>query len=248
MPSPSAFYIALMSSHKRKNTGSIDDNSDPQKKTCTTTASSSSTQPPRPPHQLQLPAASPCSLQPLLEHFAVDTQWIHKAPSPVDNAELHHRLASAFIQLDPKGSEDLRKTLKALLPFGLVVHIPSPSSASPSVSSLPTLSLAQYLVKFLNDLLSSNEDKHPTHSFSFLSMQEIVRTKLFFHFIAFFLHVNIFLFSSQSKPHIFRAENATSSIGIVHHVDSYHGTSEYLALAEAKTPPKIPQSLSLRAP
>jgi len=233
-----------MSGHKRKDISNTD-SSNPPKRTCTPSASSSSVQTLQQQPSASSSAAPPLqplattssgSLLPLLEFFVADKQWIAKAPRPLESAELQHRLASAFSQVRaPKGAEDLKKTLKELLVFGLVAHLPDPHL--PDSTSTP--SLAQYIVDFLNKLLSPFEEKHPKHSFSFLSMQEVVRTKLFFHFLAFFLHVNIYLFSSQSKAHLFKTEEATSSIGIVHHVDSFHGTSEYLALAEARTPPKF---------
>jgi len=108
-----------------------------------------------------------------VDNFVADKQWIDKAPCSPESAELQHRLASAFCQVHaPKGAEDLKKTLKELLVFGFVAHLPDPHL--PESSS--TLSLAQYIVDFLIKLLSPFEEKHPKHSFSFLSMQEVVRT------------------------------------------------------------------------
>ncbi|KAF9271926.1 hypothetical protein BGZ68_002894, partial [Mortierella alpina] len=54
------------------------------------------------------------------------------------------------------------------------------------------------------------------------------------------LHINIFLFSTRSKPHFFGYNGlggTNTSIGFLHHVDSFHGTSEYLVLGHSRTPP-----------
>ncbi|KAF9342566.1 hypothetical protein BGX34_007973, partial [Mortierella sp. NVP85] len=48
----------------------------------------------------------------------------------------------------------------------------------------------------------------------------------------------IYLFSSRSKARVFNLESSGPSIGLLHHIDSFHGTSEYLVLAKSRHDPK----------
>ncbi|KAF9179942.1 hypothetical protein BGZ51_006552 [Haplosporangium sp. Z 767] len=215
------------------------------------------------------PAASSALLalqrRQVMRHFVVDKEWIDKAPKerPKD-PEYHRRLLSAFNGKAFKGNERTRKALRRLLTLGLAavpargpqsshspVVIPSlPSAAGSTLSSTPPLSvhqpLASYIACFLNRLLLPNEKDRPEHQFAFKasldvpwSFSEAVRSRLFFLCLAQEFQINIFLFSSKCKTHLFEAEGAQHSIGFFHNVDNYLYADEYLVLTTFRNPLEV---------
>ncbi|KAK3825712.1 MAG: hypothetical protein J3Q66DRAFT_420775 [Benniella sp.] len=50
--------------------------------------------------------------------------------------------------------------------------------------------------------------------------------------------MTVYLFSSRSKARVFNPESSGPSIGLLHYIDSFHGTSEYLVLAKSSHDPK----------
>ncbi|KAF9948128.1 hypothetical protein BGZ72_009918 [Mortierella alpina] len=51
------------------------------------------------------------------------------------------------------------------------------------------------------------------------------------------LQITIVLLSTRKKSHVFAVERPHATIGFLHRVDSYHGTSEFLVLTKTRTPP-----------
>ncbi|KAF9944165.1 hypothetical protein BGZ70_004974, partial [Mortierella alpina] len=51
------------------------------------------------------------------------------------------------------------------------------------------------------------------------------------------LQITIVLFSMSKKTHVFAVERPRATIGFLHRIDSYHGTSEFLVLTKTRTPP-----------
>ncbi|KAF9985323.1 hypothetical protein BGZ65_011219 [Modicella reniformis] len=64
------------------------------------------------------------------------------------------------------------------------------------------------------------------------------RSRLVLWYISKRLGITIYLFSSRSKARLFKAEGSNTSVGLFHHVDSFHGISEYLVLTTSRHRPK----------
>jgi hypothetical protein len=64
------------------------------------------------------------------------------------------------------------------------------------------------------------------------------RSRLFLWYLSKKLDMTIYLFSSRSKARVFNSEGSGASIGLLHHIDSFSGISEYLVLAKSRHDPK----------
>ncbi|KAF9081446.1 hypothetical protein BGX27_004919, partial [Mortierella sp. AM989] len=168
--------------------------------------------------------------------FEENNEWINQVPiDHPENPELDQRLKAAFEHLSrPCANENIKVALKNLIRFGLVVELPSPST-SPPTSSL-AVNIAQTLLEDKPCEYKFGLKLDPSPSIEAADIPH--RSRLLFWYLSQRLHINIFLFSTRSKAHKFVAEGARSSIGFIHNIDSYLGTSEFLALTTSRHQPK----------
>jgi hypothetical protein len=109
----------------------------------------------------------------------------------------------------------------------LVVHVPDPNH--------PT-TLPEYITKtLLNFGLVNNAPCQHGFQLRVPSNNTPItipaQNQLILYRISTRLNINIYIFSSRSKPRRFMSPQATCSIGFFHRIDSYQQTSEYLVLA-----------------
>ncbi|KAF9977571.1 hypothetical protein BGZ75_010278, partial [Mortierella antarctica] len=186
-----------------------------------------------------------------------DQKWIEGIPTiQTSDAELSQRLLTAYHQpTSVAHNETLRKTLQDLLRFGLVVDcLPStatttavaPPSSSTNVFAIPT-TIDHYIAHtLLNHCIHTHGLNDTTVKSPYLfkltlgqgeSIAINARSRFMLWYLAERLHLNIVLFSTRGKAHLYTTQGARATIGFLHHIDSYHGTSEYLVLRTSTTPP-----------
>ncbi|KAF9559817.1 hypothetical protein EC968_006474 [Mortierella alpina] len=166
----------------------------------------------------------------------------------VPDSSMDERLSSAFQRpADVCHNENLKKTLAGMLRHGLVVHIEE--NSLPSADPLTSRTLAHQIAgTLLNSTIRGvHNDPKPYQSVLRLGSNDATstilvpsRSRFSFWCLSQKLHINIYLFSTRAKPHLFRyngSNGAVASIGFLHHVDSYHGTSQYLVLGASRTSP-----------
>jgi len=145
--------------------------------------------------------------------------------------------------------ENLFLAQQTLAQYGLVVKQEptalSLETSSPSTASMmSTVSIAHYIANtLLNFSLINN--KPCSHSFKLTLgpalpptfIQIPPRSRLLLRHLSRRLGIRIFLFSSRSKSRQYGEDTSKPSIGFLHHVDSFHGTGEYLVLAASRNQP-----------
>jgi hypothetical protein len=170
----------------------------------------------------------------------VDAQWTENAPKDYPHDEdLADRLSTAYTHLSKKWeNENSQRALQSLLRFGLVVDVPDPSS--------PQHSLPHYVTRtILNHCIAHNQpcpfkfSMRLSDSPDATSMDIHARSRLVLSFLARHLNVTIYLFSSRAKARVFKSEGSRVSFGLVHLIDSYTSTSEYLVLAKSRHHPRM---------
>lgn len=126
-------------------------------------------------------------------------------------------------------NENQRKTLQGLLDHGVVVDCESQG-------------LARYIADTLLNYNIKAQAPSPPAQFRLVlgSGEDIAidpRSRLVLWHLSRRLKVTIVLVSTRARPHVFAPEYSHAVIGFLHRIDSYHGTSEFLVLNKARTPP-----------
>ncbi|KAF9574644.1 hypothetical protein EC968_005874 [Mortierella alpina] len=189
------------------------------------------TRDPPPPDPLPpdpLPSASLHSASPW-PRFLNDAQWMHAVPAFTNDEELARRLRAACDQpLSVAHNESPRITFQRLLEHGLV---PDCSSSG----------IAQYIARTILNWSINLEKPSPFDFRLELGPEQSIvipsRSRLMIWHIARSLKITIVLLSTRKKSHVFAVERPHATIGFLHRVDSYHGTSEFLVLTKTRTPP-----------
>lgn len=60
-------------------------------------------------------------------------------------------------------------------------------------------------------------------------------SRLMLNYLSQVLNINVYLFSSRSKAHLYQVDGAKGSIGFYHWIDSFNGASTFLVLAKSRT-------------
>lgn len=184
----------------------------------------------------------------LAQLIDVDGEWIAQAPSNFSmDIELDLRLRNAYAYKDKSYNENGKLALRNLRKFGLIVE--NTESAQTGPNSTP-IDIAHNIAATLLNYSCINQ-KPDRYKFNFmLDIQPLpddapepiavpTSSKLILLFLSQRLNINIFLFSSKSKAHLYKVKNAVASIGFFHWVDSIYGTSTFLVLAKTRLFPLV---------
>lgn len=163
-----------------------------------------------------------------LYQFTDDEAWLGNAPPPTIDIPLQQVLEAALVnQRTWSSSENATDALHTLCDLGLVVQVDTSGAGSNQ--------LAQHIVQ---DLLNYTIIHHQPRHHGFLiqvhgnaqAIEIPVRSKLLLYRISMRLSVDIFVFSSRTKPFVVRGQGVAGAIGLFHRVDSVMQAGEYLVL------------------
>ncbi|KAF8946388.1 hypothetical protein BGZ46_005788, partial [Entomortierella lignicola] len=184
----------------------------------------------------------------LQDYIEIDETWEDQVADVLrkqtEDEEFQSRLALAHEGVSAH-NENTKKTLSNLLMFGLAVE----DSALSSVDSL-----ARNISRTLLNASNSTGKPCPYHfklkglDSSQLSREQLeipVPSRLLLHYLSQKLNINIYLFSTKSKPHFFKANGTKTAIGFFHVVDSFLGSSKFLVLTKSRNSPRISHSHQL---
>ncbi|KAF9409526.1 hypothetical protein BGZ76_005673, partial [Entomortierella beljakovae] len=172
-----------------------------------------------------------------LTSFGVDIKLDDSSPAPIltapciQDSSLHKRLNNAFDHLlkNLPANENIGDLQRTLLRFGLIVE--DQKGGDTSTSSV------QIAHHFAKKLLDPPADE-PHLGYNIHIGSETLRipssSSLLLLYLCQKFNINIFLFSSRSKPILFKAGDDRPSIGYIRHVDSFKGTSQLMVIAPSR--------------
>ncbi|KAF9572840.1 hypothetical protein EC968_009405 [Mortierella alpina] len=154
---------------------------------------------------------------------------MHAVPAFTNDEELARRLRAACDQpLSVAHNESPHITFLRLLEHGLVADCSSSG-------------IAQYIARTILNWSINHEKPSPFDFRLELGPEQSIaipsRSRLMIWHLVRSLKITIVLLSTRRKSHVFAVERPHATIGFLHRVDSYHGTSEFLVLMKTRTPP-----------
>ncbi|KAF9575456.1 hypothetical protein EC968_003061 [Mortierella alpina] len=161
--------------------------------------------------------ASPDPIPPDPAPPDLDRDWLSGVPTITNDEELALRLLAACDHPWITHNESPRVTLRCLLEFGLAVNC----TTSGVARYLRTISPHAFR------LVLGGPETIMIHPRSRLALWHVARI----------LNIKIILLSTRKKAHIFTSRRPRATIGFLHRIDSYHGTSELLVLGKTRSPP-----------
>lgn len=175
-----------------------------------------------------------------------DDRWMDSAPTvkPGDE-ELSGRLITAYRQsLNSTLNENLKLTLRHLLQFGIIVECATklPTTANTTATNTTATTTATNISHYIAQTLLNHTSGADAYRFTLQlaankSLTIPSRSRYILFYLSVRLRINIILFSTRAKPHLYDVGDAQATIAFLEKTDSYYGTSEFLVLGAARTAP-----------
>ncbi|KAI8348549.1 hypothetical protein B0O80DRAFT_180206 [Mortierella sp. GBAus27b] len=161
-----------------------------------------------------------------------EDEWQQSAPGrpPDDPTTLQRLLAATASPAAWTSYESITEALKSLLSLGFVVE---QQQESPS----PATELAHFITTTLLNF-GLRHGSPSSFRFSLLLGEQTLhipsRSQLLLLHLSRLLSINIFIFSSRTKPKAYIQSGSKSSVAFFHRIDSFYNTSEFCVLAFAR--------------